>query len=219
MNHDASPLKRAATEAYGATVVSEGIDHLGRDEAAAEVAAERGYALIHPFDDWDVISGQGTATLELLEDAPPLDAVVTPLGGGGLLSGAALACAQLCPRRRSGAPSRPVARRACLAGGGPHRAPRGGARDDRRRRAHGGHREPATSRCCASAARGSPWSRRTSCGPRFALVWQRTKLADRADQRVWPIAALLAGRNPGAPRGRGAPRAATSTTGVLARAL
>ena len=97
MNHDASPLKRAATEAYGATVVSEGIDHLGPRRGGRRGRGRARLRLIHPFDDWDVISGQATATLELIEDAPPLDAVVTPLGGGGLLSGAALACAQLSP--------------------------------------------------------------------------------------------------------------------------
>jgi threonine dehydratase len=52
--------------------------------------AERGFVLVHPFDDWDVIHGQGTAVRELLEDEPELDVVATPVGGGGLLSGSAI---------------------------------------------------------------------------------------------------------------------------------
>ena len=97
MNHDANPLKRAATEGYGAEVLSDGVTALTRDEVVQELAATRGLHLIHPFDDWDVISGQATATLELIEDAPPLDAIVAPIGGGGLLSGAALAIEALAP--------------------------------------------------------------------------------------------------------------------------
>ena len=56
---------------------------------------------MHPFDDWNVIAGQGTAALELLEDVPGLDAVVTPIGGGGLLSGTALACRLASPSTRA----------------------------------------------------------------------------------------------------------------------
>jgi threonine dehydratase len=52
---------------------------------------ERGFTLVHPFNDWDVIHGQGTAALELLESEPALDTIVAPLGGGGLLSGTAIA--------------------------------------------------------------------------------------------------------------------------------
>jgi threonine dehydratase len=52
--------------------------------------AARGLTLVHPFDDWNVIHGQGTAALELLEDAPGLEVIVTPVGGGGLLSGTAI---------------------------------------------------------------------------------------------------------------------------------
>jgi threonine dehydratase len=55
------------------------------------VMAERGYTLVHPFDDWDVIHGQGTAVRELLEDDPEITVVATPVGGGGLLAGSAIA--------------------------------------------------------------------------------------------------------------------------------
>jgi threonine dehydratase len=52
--------------------------------------AERGYTLVHPFDDWDVIHGQGTAARELLQDAPDLEVIAAPVGGGGLLAGTAI---------------------------------------------------------------------------------------------------------------------------------
>jgi threonine dehydratase len=94
---DSNPSKIAATAAYGAEVEREGVTAENREQIGRARAAERGWPLIHPFDDWDVLSGQGTACLELLEDAPELDAVVTPIGGGGLLSGTALACAATAP--------------------------------------------------------------------------------------------------------------------------
>ncbi|TMG90427.1 MAG: pyridoxal-phosphate dependent enzyme [Betaproteobacteria bacterium] len=61
-----------------------------REATCAAVEAETGATLIHPYNDWRVIAGQGTAALELLEDEPDLDAVITPVGGGGLLSGTAI---------------------------------------------------------------------------------------------------------------------------------
>jgi len=87
---DANPTKVAATRALGAEVIQEGITFANREERLQVVMAERGYTLVHPFDDWNVIHGQGTAALELLADAPDLEVVVTPVGGGGLLSGTAI---------------------------------------------------------------------------------------------------------------------------------
>ena len=87
---DANPAKVAATRALGAEVIQEGITFANREQRLREVMAERGYVLIHPFDDWDVIHGQATASRELLEDAPDLEVVAAPLGGGGLLSGTAI---------------------------------------------------------------------------------------------------------------------------------
>jgi threo-3-hydroxy-L-aspartate ammonia-lyase len=87
---DANPMKVAATRALGAEVIQDGITFANREDRLREVMAERGYTLVHPFDDWNVIHGQATAALELLADAPDLDVVVTPLGGGGLLSGTAI---------------------------------------------------------------------------------------------------------------------------------
>ncbi len=87
---DANPGKVAATRALGAEVIQEGITFANREDRLREVMAERGYTLVHPFDDWNVIHGQATAALELLADAPELEVVVTPVGGGGLLSGTAI---------------------------------------------------------------------------------------------------------------------------------
>jgi threo-3-hydroxy-L-aspartate ammonia-lyase len=88
---DANPAKVAATRALGAEVIQEGITFANRERRLREVMAERGYSLVHPFDDWDVIHGQGTAVAEMLEDEPGLVVVATPVGGGGLLSGTAIA--------------------------------------------------------------------------------------------------------------------------------
>jgi threonine dehydratase len=87
---DANPAKVAATRALGAEVIQQGITFANREERLQEVMRERGFSLVHPFDDWDVIHGQGTAAMELLADAPDLEVIATPVGGGGLLSGTAL---------------------------------------------------------------------------------------------------------------------------------
>ena len=87
---DANPAKVAATRALGAEVIQEGITFANREQRLREVMAERGFVLVHPFDDWDVIHGQGTAARELLDDEPSLEVVAAPVGGGGLLSGSAI---------------------------------------------------------------------------------------------------------------------------------
>jgi len=87
---DANPAKVASTRALGAEVIQEGITFANREQRLGEVMAERGFVLVHPFDDWDVIHGQGTAVRELLHDEPELDVVATPVGGGGLLAGSAI---------------------------------------------------------------------------------------------------------------------------------
>ena len=96
-----NPAKLAATRAYGAEVVSEGVTHERRDAVVLALAAERGLHLIHPYDDPDVIAGQGTAALELVEQVgEELDAVVVPVGGGGLIAGTATAVKGRWPRTR-----------------------------------------------------------------------------------------------------------------------
>ncbi|HKW69266.1 MAG TPA: threonine/serine dehydratase [Candidatus Dormibacteraeota bacterium] len=87
---DANPAKVAATRALGAEVMQEGITFANREQRLREVMAERGFALVHPFDDWNVIHGQGTVARELLDDAPELEVIAAPVGGGGLLSGTAI---------------------------------------------------------------------------------------------------------------------------------
>lgn len=88
---DANPAKVAATRALGAEVIQAGITFANRESRMREEKDRRGLELVHPFDDWNVIHGQGTAILELLEDEPELEVIATPVGGGGLLSGSAIA--------------------------------------------------------------------------------------------------------------------------------
>ncbi|HXM73176.1 MAG TPA: pyridoxal-phosphate dependent enzyme [Candidatus Dormibacteraeota bacterium] len=85
-----NPAKVAATRALGAEVIQEGITFVTREQRLREEMAARGLTMVHPFDDWNVIHGQGTAALELLEDSPDLQVIAAPLGGGGLLSGTAI---------------------------------------------------------------------------------------------------------------------------------
>lgn len=97
MPTDAPAVKLAATLGYGAEVVSYERAHSHREEIAQGLAAERGAMLVPPFDDERIVAGAGTAALELLEDADPLDAIVVPVGGGGLISGTAVAAHGLDP--------------------------------------------------------------------------------------------------------------------------
>ncbi len=94
---DAPAAKVAATRGYGAEVVTYDRYTEDREELGARLAAERQMTLIPPYDHPHVMAGQGTATLELLQEAGPLDALFVCLGGGGLLSGAALAARALSP--------------------------------------------------------------------------------------------------------------------------
>ena len=97
MPSSAPAVKRAAVEGYGARVTTCRPVLADRESTAARIQAETGATLIHPYDHPDVIAGQGTVALELLDEVPDLDAIVTPVGGGGLLSGVALACRELRP--------------------------------------------------------------------------------------------------------------------------
>ena len=89
--HDANPAKIAATRAQGAEVITEGVTFANREERLREVTAATGYTVVHPYDNWDIIHGQGTAALEILQAQPEAGLIVTPTGGGGLLCGSALA--------------------------------------------------------------------------------------------------------------------------------
>jgi threonine dehydratase len=111
MASNATPAKIAATKAYGAEVVLHGRIWDEANAEALRLAAERGLTMIHPFDDVQLIAGQGTVGLEILEDVPDVDVVVVPIGGGGLISGIATAIRTRRPEVRvigvesSGAPA------------------------------------------------------------------------------------------------------------------
>ncbi len=100
MPDNAPHVKRDAVAGYGARIVFSASTPLARETRLAEVVAETGATFVHPSNDPLVIAGQGTATLELLDDVPALDVVMAPVGGGGLLSGTALAAAGHSPRAR-----------------------------------------------------------------------------------------------------------------------
>ena len=93
-------IKVAATRAYGAEVILHGASYDESCEEALRRRDEEGRTFIHPFDDPEVISGQGTIGLELLEQVPELEAVVVPVGGGGLIAGVACALKELNPNIR-----------------------------------------------------------------------------------------------------------------------
>jgi threo-3-hydroxy-L-aspartate ammonia-lyase len=90
MPTDAPAVKLAATREYGAEIVFYERERSHRESIARGVAQERGATLVPPFDDARIIAGAGTVALELLEDAGDLDAIVVPVGGGGLMSGTAI---------------------------------------------------------------------------------------------------------------------------------
>jgi len=97
MPNDAPAVKVAATRGYGAEVVLYDRAQQSREALAAEIANARGLTTIPPFDHVDVVAGQGTAAKELVEDAGPLDYLFVCVGGGGLISGCAIAATHLSP--------------------------------------------------------------------------------------------------------------------------
>jgi threonine dehydratase len=97
MPEDAPASKAAATEGYGADVVRFDRYSADREALMAEHAERDGLAIVHPYDDERIMAGQGTAALELIEDAGPLDVLLVPVGGGGLIAGCATAATGLLP--------------------------------------------------------------------------------------------------------------------------
>lgn len=193
MPRTAPAVKRAATEGYGARVVPCEPTVEDRERTVDRLVEEHGYVLVHPFNDWRVIAGAGTAALELIEQAGPLDVIMAPVGGGGLMAGTCLAASGAMPEAR-------------LVGAEPTRA------DDARRSLQVGSILPSDDpRTMADGLR-------TSLGPRtFAVlsrhlerivtaeepeileamrfVWERMNLIIEPSCAV-PVAALLAGRVP-----------------------
>ncbi len=145
MPSDAPAIKRDRVAADGAQIVTVGTASDERQEVAESIAAQRGLAIIPPYDDDRIIAGQGTVGLEIVEDLPDLAVVLVPIGGGGLASGVATAVKALRPEARvigvepelaadardslEARRDRPLAGRARLA-------------DDRRRHPHAGARAP-----------------------------------------------------------------------------
>ena len=97
---DASAVKLQAIRTEGAELIACEPGLAAREAALSEVVARTGASVVHPFDDARVIAGQGTATLELLSEHPELDVVTAPVGGGGLLSGTAIAAKAMAPHCR-----------------------------------------------------------------------------------------------------------------------
>jgi threonine dehydratase len=100
MAQNATPSKIAATKAYGAEVVLHGNIWDEANEKAKELVRTEGLIYVHPFDDEQLIAGQGTLGLEIVQDWPDVDAVVVPIGGGGLISGVSMAVKSFNPKIR-----------------------------------------------------------------------------------------------------------------------
>ena len=97
MPEGAPAVKRAAVQGYGAEIITCEPTLQAREETLAAVVERTGAIFVHPYDNEYIIAGQGTAAVELLEEVPALDVVMAPVGGGGLLSGTALAVKALAP--------------------------------------------------------------------------------------------------------------------------
>lgn len=97
MPSNAPGIKRRAVEGYGATIIECEPTLDAREAAALKVMADTGANFVHPYDDARIIAGQGTTAVELIEDAGPLDAIVAPVGGGGLMSGTCIAASAMAP--------------------------------------------------------------------------------------------------------------------------
>ena len=100
MAENATPAKIAATKGYGAEVVLHGMIWDEANEKAKELVRTRGLTYVHPFDDEQLIACQGTLGLEIVQDWPEVDAVIVPIGGGGLISGVSMAVKAFNPKIR-----------------------------------------------------------------------------------------------------------------------
>ena len=191
MPDNAPAVKRAAVAGYGAEIFPCEPTLPAREAGLRKVVEATAATVVHPYNDYRVIAGQGTATLELLEEAPDMDIVIAPVGGGGLLSGTALTTVALSPHTR-------------VVGAEPMLA------DDAYRSFHSGYRQEASP--TDTIADGL----RTALGDKtfpiiqrlvseivtvsedeivraMRLIWERMKLIIEPSSAV-PVAALLSGR-------------------------
>lgn len=97
MPNDAPVIKRAATESYGAAIVDYDPEKNSREKISQDLAVKHGYTLVPPYDHIDIVSGQGTAAMEMLEEVGTIDMLLVPCGGGGLLSGSAVTAKGINP--------------------------------------------------------------------------------------------------------------------------
>ena len=193
MPDNAPAVKRNAVAGYGAQIFPCAPTLTAREAGLREVVTNTGAAVIHPYNDYRVIAGQGTATLELLEDTPDLDMIVAPVGGGGLLSGTAITATTLFPRMQ-------------VIGAEPALA------DDAYRSLRAGQRmEAAQTSTIADGLRTSLSDKTFPIIQRLVsdivrveeeeiihtmrLVWERMKIIIEPSSAV-PVAALLSGRLP-----------------------
>ena len=98
MPENAPQVKKDAVKGYGGIVIECESTQSAREEAVEKIVQEKGATFLHPYNDWNVIYGQGTAAAELLEEVPDLNFILAPVGGGGLMSGTAMAAAAYAPR-------------------------------------------------------------------------------------------------------------------------
>lgn len=188
MPGNAARVKQDNVRALGATIRFSEASALSRESLCEEVRRETGATLIHPFDNAEVIAGQGTAALELLEDVPDLDLVIAPIGGGGLLSGTAIAAKGVRPAIR-------------VFGAEPANA------DDAARGFRSGRVEPVSSSTTVADGLRSPVSARTLGAVRahveaigtatedaillaMRLTWEKMKIVIEPSAAV-PLACLL----------------------------
>ena len=188
----ASPFKIVAAQGYGATVDTEATDMAEGFERLAEIQAASGRVLVHPYDDPLVLAGQGTVGLEILEDAPGVEVVVVPVGGGGLVSGIAVAVRgrQQGVRVVAVEPERSAALGAGLAAGAPVRIVSG-------RTAADGLAAPVAGelacRLCAALGVEHVTVSEDEIRAGFRFLYQRAKLAAEPAGAAG-VAALLAGK-------------------------
>jgi threonine dehydratase len=188
MPDNAPQVKQANVRGFGATIRFCAPTPQARVVACDEVMRETGALLVHPFDDARVIAGQGTAVLELLEEVPDLDVVIAPVGGGGLLSGTAIAAKGTQPD-------------VCVYGAEPANA------DDAKRSLASGRVEPVSSAVTIADGLRTPLSPRTLAAIRahveaiglaseegivaaMRLTWEKMKLVIEPSSAV-PLAAIL----------------------------